>query len=218
VQEHHIRVARTARYFMLGNRSPDVTDVWFVCHGYGQLATDFLAAFQVIADPQRLVVAPEALNRFYPGISTGPHGPDSPVGATWMTRVDRLAEIDDYVEYLDTLYRTVLEGIEPTRVTGLGFSQGAATVCRWAASTEQRIDRVVLFGGALPPEMNVTPALFKAATLTIVLGKHDATANPDRIASERRRMEQGGLSYDLLRFPGGHRLDDGVLRQLAQTV
>jgi hypothetical protein len=66
-----------------------VHDVWIVCHGYGQLAADFLAAFQVIAAADRLLVAPEALNRFYPGVTTGPHGPDSPVAATWMTREDR---------------------------------------------------------------------------------------------------------------------------------
>jgi predicted esterase len=128
----------------------------------------------------------------------------------------RIVEIDDYVAYLDTLYGVVLEGIQPARVTALGFSQGAATVCRWAIRTEQRIDRVVLWGAMLPPEISVMPALFKGAKCTIVLGERDALAAAYRLLSERRRMEQGGLPYDLLQFPGGHRLDDAVLRRLSQ--
>src|SRR6266550_3439645 len=129
VSEHHLSVARTARYYTLGE--PGATEVWFVCHGYGQLAGRFLRRFEPIADGSRLVVAPEGLNRFYVG--SGEHR-DQPVGATWMTREDRLNEIADYVKYLDAVYADVFGG-KPTaaRVRALGFSQGAATASRWVA-------------------------------------------------------------------------------------
>src|SRR2546426_8007096 len=66
-----------------------------------------------------------------------------------MTREDRLHEIDDYVRYLDALYREVLGRVEgpAARVTALGFSQGTATVSRWAALGQSRLDHVVLWGG-----------------------------------------------------------------------
>src|SRR6266550_1297389 len=136
VSEHHLSVARTARYYTLGE--PGATEVWFVCHGYGQLAGRFLRRFEPIADGSRLVVAPEGLNRFYVG--SGEHR-DQPVGATWMTREDRLNEIADYVKYLDAVYADVFGG-KPTaaRVRALGFSQGAAPGTRGVtrATAQQR--------------------------------------------------------------------------------
>ena len=52
VSEHHLSVARTARYYTLGE--PGATEVWFVCHGYGQLAGRFLRRFEPIADGFRV--------------------------------------------------------------------------------------------------------------------------------------------------------------------
>src|SRR5206468_1825615 len=123
----HIRVARTARYETLGSETT-AREVWFVLHGYGQLAASFIQAFSVLDDGTRLIVAPEALNRFYlVGVDSGAAA-ERPVGATWMTREDRDAEIADYVEYLDALAAQVLgavrRGERPPRVIVLGFSQG----------------------------------------------------------------------------------------------
>src|SRR2546425_708962 len=103
VKEHHIGVARTARYFTLGNSSSGVGEVWFACHGYGQLAARFLEKLRVLDGGRRYLVAPEGLSRFY--LSGSPT--ERRVGASWMTREDRLAEIEDYVRYLDAVYADV---------------------------------------------------------------------------------------------------------------
>src|SRR5258705_4071718 len=64
MQEHHVSTPRSARYFTLG--SPDhAAEVWFVCHGYGQLASRFLERFRPIEAERRCIVAPEGLSRFY---------------------------------------------------------------------------------------------------------------------------------------------------------
>jgi len=39
--ERHLTVARTARYYQLGELSSATKQIWFVCHGYGQLAEYF---------------------------------------------------------------------------------------------------------------------------------------------------------------------------------
>ena len=106
--ERHITVRRTARYFTLGPADGSPRQVWFVLHGYGQLASQFVRVFEPLDDGTRLIVAPEALNRFYlVGVDTMPAA-DRPVGATWMTREDRDNEIEDYIAYLDDLAATVL--------------------------------------------------------------------------------------------------------------
>src|SRR5206468_3354730 len=74
-------------------------------------------------------------------------------GASWMTREDRLHEIDDYVRYLDAVHAQVASG--KARVTALGFSQGTATACRWAAFGSARIDRLIVWGGEVPPDLDL---------------------------------------------------------------
>src|SRR6266498_2098347 len=137
MQEHHIGVTRTARYYTLGEISRGAGEVWFVCHGYGQLAARFLEKFRALDDGRRYLVAPEGLSRFY--LSESPA--ERRVGASWMTREDRLTEIEDYLQYLDAVYADIFGWLDRTRVTvhALGFSQGASTVSRWAAMGKARV-------------------------------------------------------------------------------
>src|SRR5437762_6388114 len=139
MQEHHIGVSRTARYFTLGDSSRGVGEVWFACHGYGQVASRFLEKLRVLDDGRRYLVAPEGLSRFY--LSESPT--ERRVGASWMTREDRLSEIDDYVRYLDAVYADVFGSLDRAQVTvhALGFSQGASTVSRCTPLVKARIDR-----------------------------------------------------------------------------
>src|SRR5881628_787775 len=120
MHEHHLSVSRTARYFTLGERSAAVAEVWFACHGYGQLAARFLEKLRVLDDGTRYLVAPEGLSRFY--LSESPT--ERRVGASWMTREDRLVEIADYVQYLDAVHDEVRAGMrsEPVSVHAIGSS------------------------------------------------------------------------------------------------
>jgi len=214
VSERHISVARTARYFVLGDRA-QAADVWFVCHGYGQLAARFLKRFVPIADGSRLVVAPEGLSRFYVGSG---ERRDQPVGATWMTREDRLNEIADYVKYLDAVYADVVgDRVAPVRVRALGFSQGAATASRWAALGTARLDELVLWGGELPPDLDLAAAAARLAGLRITLvdGMLDEYITPKVLAGMERRLREQGIPIETHVFEGGHEIEPGVLRLLA---
>lgn len=217
MQEHHIGVTRTARYFTLGESSGGVAEVWFVCHGYGQLAARFLRHFEPLAVAGRLIVAPEALSRFYLEDTAVP-AKERKVGATWMTREDRLREIADYVRYLDELYAEVVRpAAGGARVTALGFSQGAATVSRWAALGRWRIDRLVLWGGELPPDLDLAAARERLRTvrLTIVYGRRDEFITEKLAGTITARLRAHDIPHELRRFDGGHELDADVLRALA---
>ena len=205
MQEHSITVPRTARYFTLGapNRGHDV---WFVCHGYGQLAARFLERFRALESPERCIVAPEALSRFY----LSEHPAERRVGASWMTKEDRLHEIDDYVRYLDAVYAHV----SPAKkgVTALGFSQGTATVCRWAALGSSRIDRLILWGGEVPPDLDLDR--LRVPKLTLVYGTRDEFFTPKVVAANEARLRDRGVSYELISFEGGHVIDVETLLRL----
>jgi predicted esterase len=216
MREHVLRTPRTARYYTLG-AAERAREVWIVCHGYAQLARYFVSAFEPIADGTRLIVAPEALNRYYHETAPGVHSGDARVAATWMTREHREHEIADYIEYLDNLAARVAAGLAgPTRLVALGFSQGAATVSRWAARGRTPVDHVVLWGSGIAHELEPDLDLFRGAALTIAIGRQDEQVGADRTAAEDARLRAAGMDYRLLRYDGGHRIEAAALRELVR--
>ncbi len=222
---HHLEVPRTARYYTVVDSEPArVRAVWLAVHGYGQLAGYFARHFAPHA-AGRLVVAPEALSRFYlpsPNGRTGGAGGAARVGATWMTREDRLNEIGDYVRYLDRALDAATEaaGVDLARapIGVLAFSQGTATACRWAAHRHANglapVARLVLWGGTVPHDVDLAGPdgdALRAARLTLVAGDADEFATPEVVARESDRLTAAGVPHDIVRYPGGHRLDDTTL-------
>ena len=209
MNEHRLTVPRSARYFTIG-ASDTPTDVWFVLHGYGQLAARFLRSFEGLDDGRRLIVAPEALSRCY--LDPGEH---QKVGAVWMTREDRLAEIADYVRYLDTVYGEVFERVARSgrTVQVLGFSQGAAAACRWAALGSAKMDRLIVWAGEVPPDLDLTG--LRAIPLVFVHGRQDEFITPKVAATIEARLKEHGIQCRMVPFDGGHEVNENLLLQVA---
>jgi predicted esterase len=221
ITPHELVVRRTARFYTLGPTHGFPREVWFVCHGYGQLAQRFLSQFAALDDGTRLIVAPEALSRFYLDPVAKRRKQETPrVGATWMTREARDAEIDDYVAYLDQLAtetRHHLTGAGP-RIVVLGFSQGTATVCRWLAASDLRADQIVLWSGGIPPELDLAEwsTRLHGASLTLVAGEADQIVSANAVAAEGERLSSAGVAFTLVRHDAGHVIDEGALVKLAE--
>ncbi|QNE39122.1 phospholipase [Hymenobacter sp. NBH84] len=216
-QEHHLRVQRTARYYQLGTPGPTTRRVWVVCHGYGQLAAYFIRHFAFLTedDPNTVVLAPEGLSRFYL------QGTNGRVGSTWMTREDRLTEIEDYVAYLNQLSDTILAQCAPdAQVLVLGFSQGAATVSRWLAHAPFRAARLVLWAGAFPPDMDLSVAarLLRQVPVTLVCGTQDEYVTDEAVAQQQEALHGLGVEPEIIWFEGRHQLDRVVLQQLREAL
>jgi predicted esterase len=217
--EHHIQVPRTARYHTIGEAGPETQDVWFVCHGYGQLAADFICDFEPITAPTRVIVAPEALSRYYLATDAGFHSAESKVGAAWMTREDRESEITDYVAYLDVLYDEIFTRVhrEDASVTVVGFSQGGATANRWLTRGRARADRLIMWGALLASDsdLNQAATFFHEVQLDIVYGTRDQFADEGMIANYESLLRSKNVPYQVITFEGGHRMDRDTLRALA---
>jgi predicted esterase len=212
VNVHHITVSRTGRYFLLGDEL-GANEVWFVLHGYSQLAAGFLRWFEPAARPGRLIVAPEALSRAYFEEQNARR-----VGASWMTREDREAEIQDYVRYLDRVADEVIGALPPRPWVEIhGFSQGTATASRWAALGRHAANRMVLWGGSVPPDLDVERlrTSLRGAPVVLVAGDRDQYVTADQVRNEEARLVGLGLGVDVRTFPGGHAVDRTVLATLA---
>jgi predicted esterase len=210
-----ITVPRTATYSLLGDPGAVPAECWFVCHGYAQLAHRFLRRFEGLDGPDRWIVAPEGLSRFYV------HGSHGLVGASWMTREDRVAEIEDYLGYLDALHARLLSNaaVAP-RIVLLGFSQGCATVSRWAARGAAHPARLILWGEIQAYDLtdedyrrlreNGTKVLF-------VVGREDPYVSLTTVERAAKELQGRGLPVETLSFGGGHDIDGPTLMRVAEV-
>lgn len=217
VREVHLEVLRTARVALLeteasGGRPPG--EVWYLLHGYRQLARRLLRRFGSLAADDRLVVAPEGLSRFYLDAPDRPHGAKDPIGASWMTREDREMEIRDYVRYLDRTAAT-LEGTAGVHRTVLGFSQGAHTAVRWALLGGAPPSRLVLWGAGFPADLPAeAPDRLREMEVVLVRGERDRLRRPEEEEREEAWLEASGVPWRVLDHPGEHEITPEALERL----
>lgn len=186
-----------------------------MCHGYGQLGRYFLRHFNCLDDGKTLLVAPEALSRFYLDGFSGR------VGATWMTKEDRLSEIDDQASYLDLLLAEQLKHLpENVRITVLGFSQGGATVSRWLANGNVPAHRLVLWAAAFPEDIDfsASKAAFEHLPVAMVYGSQDPFITPEKLKQKQALMAQLGITPKVYTFEGGHTLHPDTLLAVQQQL
>lgn len=231
--EHHLAVQRTARYYTIGELTDQTTHIWFCLHGFGQLAAYFSKKFTGLDDGKTLVVVPEGLSRLYL------NGNYERVGASWMTREDKQHEIGDFITYLNTLYDTVLAGRNATdfHITLLGFSQGAATACRWLNAGEStpgespvrrtapgestrgliRADRLILWAGFFSNGMAdlIDPAVLADVETHYVYGTQDEYFGLlGDVDAYKARLLTDVPNLKITAFEGGHRVEPEVLQNL----
>lgn len=221
IELKHLQVKRTARYAILGSPGAETREVWIVCHGFAQLAERFIRRFQSIANESRVIVAPEALSRFYTERAPGEHSAQSQVGATWMTTEDRENEISDYVAYLDRLRSEIFSSVNRADVIfrALGFSQGTATVSRWIGKGKAEPDQVILWAGGLPPDLTQSEVarLSLRSPLLFVIPKRDEYISREKVYAELMRIAALGVPHDVLEFDGGHDIDVATLEAVARS-
>ncbi len=208
-----------ARYYKLGEIKEATLQVWFVFHGYGQLAQFFLRKFNSVEAKNICVIAPEGLSRFYlEDVNSRSQGGSNRVGATWMTKEDRLTDIENYITYLNSIYKNETAGLKSIPpVTLFGFSQGVATAARWALYGSVEFQRMILWAGILPPDMDVELGKGKVRGKEVIqiYGKQDPFINADRLEEMKKLFHQLEISPQTIEYDGKHEIDESVLMQLA---
>lgn len=205
------------RYFKLGEINDQTKAVWFVMHGYGQLAQYFLPKFKSLVAHNICVIAPEGLSHYYvEDASTRSKTGNTRVGASWMTRENRLMDIENYLTYLDSVFTKETGLTKNLDITLLGFSQGAATASRWALSNSIYFRRLILWAGILPPDMNFEKGkqLLKEKEVLVVYGNQDPFLNESRFGEMRNLSGKLHLTPRQLVFDGAHEIHEPTLLTL----
>jgi len=214
IKEKHIQTTKTARYYTLGNPSKSIKKVWFIFHGHGQLASEFLKDFEIITDDKTLIVAPEAMNKFYV------RGFSGKIGTTWMTKQDRENEINDYVNMIEGIYQEISETVDlnKVKINILAFSQGGHTASRWLAQKQHSVTKLILWGSGLPRDIiyKSNISYWNRINIKLAIGRSDNFITKERLDEELDFLDSNDLVYELITYDGGHSIDVKTLMNLCK--
>lgn len=206
--EKHITFQKSGRYFVQGDLN-DGKHLLIALHGYGHLAQYFIRKFQAVDQQKFVVICPEAPNRFYLSGSGGR------VGASWMTKEDRLTDIKDYVCFLDTLLTDLKSKYHFNSIALLGFSQGGATASRWLAYGKHQFDKFILWATVFPPDMDPEYCeKFNQSRNYFVFGTKDEYYNMESIHEHFSELEQLSIPFEMRNFDGTHNINEEMLLQI----
>jgi predicted esterase len=211
MRQFEFSFAIKARYFKLGEISSTTKHCWFVLHGQGQLAQYFIQKFKSLESPTVCVIAPEGLSHYYL------NGFGGRVGATWMTKENRLMDIENYICYLNTLLQQ-LSLPSQIQITVLGFSQGAATASRWVMDGKINCKRLILWGGIFPPDINFDNGkqLLHNKEIFSINGATDPFMTNEKFEEMRNLSERLDVKPTQIMFDGGHDIDQTTLMKFVE--
>ena len=219
---HPFKTPRTAHIYTHNEPSDKTRYIWFVAHGYGQLASSIIRKLTHLYE-QHYVVSVEGLSRFYFHFEKGV------VGASWMTKNDRLHEIDDYTNYLDNVYaqfvtanvrKAAMLGGSP-KIIFLGFSQGGICIARWMSISKPRCDHFISWGSALPDDVDYNnpeiTAYFKSFKTSFICGTHDEFFYEERRNKYKDFLAKLPFEVEQISFEGKHEILVPVLDAYFET-
>jgi predicted esterase len=208
--EHTILLQKHFRYHLSEDFSSK-RKLLIALHGYGQLAQYFARKFKQLPRDYALLV-PEGMHRFYL------EGTSGRVGASWMTKDDREFEIEDYCNYLQTVYEHYLSIVpDNCKIVLLGFSQGGATAMRWLVlNRPEKIYTLQLWGSDIPADLDYKSAQDYLSDKKIywIYGLNDPYLNAERAEQLKKRFYQFELHPEIIQFEGAHEIDRKILGSL----
>lgn len=207
-EQQNFEVTKTARYFKTGG-TESVERLYVCTHGYAMNAKYFIKKLESLGNETTAVIAPEGLNRFYI------QGSGGRVGASWMTKEDRLIDIADNIKYLEECVRHA-GASRNTKITAFGFSQGFHTLIRWAVKSRFNIERVTAWGSHFPDDVltEENKSFLSGKQIDIVLGEEDEYVTKEKLNVHLHELKKYGISPRLTTYAGTHKIYPEVLNRL----
>ncbi len=199
------------RYAVLGNLDTSTKAVLIAFHGQGQLAKFFIQKFKNLQQLGITVIAPEGLHNYYL------QGFSGRVGTSWMTSENRIMAIDNYLSFLNSVYADLIsKTTSDVKIHLLGFSQGAATVCRWIEKSNFSFEQLILWGGGLPPDLTkkLIYNRMEGKQLLQVIGEKDPFIDSTKIEESKLLIKKFGLSATYIFYEGAHEIETDTLSKL----
>lgn len=207
-KEVQVNYQHTGRYFTFGNPDKACT-LLIALHGYSQLPEYFIRKFHFLDPDKYYVICPEGPHRFYR------EGTSGRVGASWMTKEDRLNDIKNYIRLLDAVAESIDTDHHFNRRILLGFSQGGATASRWIGYGNTPFNEFILWAAVFPPDMDDTVKQnFYATQNHMVIGDSDEFSTVEKAKEYHQKLSKEGMKFAFHTFKGNHDLNKELLYKL----
>lgn len=207
--EHHIDISVKASYYTKNELNSDTERIWVVFHGYGQLSEFFIRKFDGLDPKKNFIIAPQGLSKYY---LDGVYGR---VGASWMTKEDRLTEIENQYKYIDAVLNQYdLGGKE---LIYFGFSQGTATMGRYAAHAKIPFNKMIIWAGTFPPDTSPKDWEYLTGNEEVhyYTSKEDIYFKEEMISQQNETVRKAlGKSPELHWYEGGHKVITEIVNEL----
>ena len=210
-QTHWIRVAQEQRVDSLGTLSDATKHVWVGLHGYGQLVKFFARHFRSLATEERAFVFPQGQHKFY---LNGVHGR---VGASWMTKDERLVDITNQRLYLGFVFQWIKQHAPKATIHCVAFSQGVATIMRCIGHPDVQPSSILAWAGSWPPDLDETNrAALEELRFKACFGTRDEYITTEKQQEMRGYyLEKYNFEPSVSVYEGGHSFD---VEKLAQEI
>lgn len=208
-KQHHLEFKIKASYYTLNELTDKTERIWLVFHGYGQLAEFFIKKFEGLDAEKNFIITPQGLSKYY---LDGVYGR---VGASWMTKEDRLTEIDNQYAYIDEVLNQF--DLKDRELTYFGFSQGTATMGRYAAYAKIPFKRMIIWAGTFPPDTDPEDWTYLTGQeeISYFTSREDIYFKEEMIDNQNKVVTQAmGRTPELHWYEGGHRVIQEIVNRL----
>lgn len=208
--EKRIDLTLTAPYHTYGNLTKSTATIIVAFHGYGQLAKYFIRKFDFLDESKYYVIAPQGLSKFYLKNHTR-------VGASWMTKENRLLDLKNQLHYVQTVFEAETQAVDWTKVRliVLGFSQGVATTSRWITTHQIPFDKFIAYAGQIAYELTEKDFDFMKSEAEAIcfLGDNDQFYNGENVPKFEAAFKTVFPKGQFEIFEGKHEMLREVLKR-----
>ncbi|MFP2994688.1 esterase [Spongiivirga sp. MCCC 1A20706] len=209
--EKQINYDTSNSYSTLNKLTSKTKNVWFVFHGIGYLSRYFMKYFKDLDADENYIIAPQAPSKYYL------NGEYKHVGASWLTKENNGKDLENVLSYTQTVFENEQVPANLNLIV-LGYSQGVSIACRWVVKHQILCNKLVLFAGSIPHEIEKDDMAFlrtnKVKVYSIV-GDKDEWLTENRLKMEKEKADllfEDHISYTI--FDGKHELK----KELLQTI
>lgn len=209
--EKNVSYTSTNIYVTLNQLTESTKNVWLVFHGIGYLSRYFINHFKDLPAEENYIIAPQAPSKYYL------KNEYKYVGASWLTKENTKLETENVLHYVDAVYEA--EQIPKNlNLILFGFSQGVSIAMRWMAQRKIACQRLILYAGGVPRELNKEDFDFldrDNIKITFVYGSKDEFLNPERLELEKSKTDiLFQERAEIITFDGGHEIKPEVISSL----
>lgn len=214
MSKHFLPVEQQQQVHTLGELDTETQHLWLGLHGYGQRVEFFERHFREAVVPGRAFVFPQAPHKFYLS------GVEGRVGASWMTKEERLVDIDNQRTYLNAVVEWATKKAPNAKLHIVGFSQGVATGMRYLGYNARPIASLLAWAGSWPPDLDErSTEVLKTIRFKAWFGSDDPFIGRDKQTFMRSHyFDHYQFSPEVETYQGGHHFEKTSLYSAIQRL